>query len=203
MTGCSSARGVKILGVIAAGLAAVIFGGASPAGAHQTPAGCFGNGVRISINSFRKVCSNDATKKCTTDGDCGAGNTCQTVGLVGPISECELIFYQATLAHSGVPGDCAFSGGTFKVTLPDGSKADVSLNVPCLGGNTTDPNPPFTVCDAANTSLTSNFIPFQVTPGVVAVDGTISAHAVYTGGVGHDFTTDSTGVGGDVPKTNN
>jgi hypothetical protein len=44
-----------------------------------------------------------------------------TTGVVGSVSQCETINYQARLQKAADnPQICAFSGGTFALTTPDG-----------------------------------------------------------------------------------
>src|SRR5258705_10199901 len=96
-------------------LVAALFA-ASPARAHEDPPGCFETGPAIIVSVFR---ANGVT------------------GVVGSVSECETINYRATLQKANdLDSICAFSGGTFKLTTPDGVVHDINLNVPCIGGNT-------------------------------------------------------------------
>src|SRR6185436_17180767 len=91
----------------ASALAAALFV-SSPASAHNDPAGCFQTGPAITVSVFR------------ANG---------TTGVVGSVSQCETINYQARLAKSADnPQICAFSGGTFKLTTPDGVVHDISLD---------------------------------------------------------------------------
>src|SRR5262245_37337267 len=73
----------------------------SPAIAHDDPAGCFQTGSAIVISVFR------------ADG---------TTAVVGSVSECETIKYRARLQKAqNIDTICAFSGGTFILTTPDGT----------------------------------------------------------------------------------
>ena len=88
----------------------------SSARAHNDPPGCFQTGPAIVISVFR------------ANG---------TTGVVGSVSECETINYQARL-QKGADSDtiCAFAQGTFTLTTPDGVPHQISANVPCIGGTT-------------------------------------------------------------------
>src|SRR5262245_44267243 len=86
----------------------------APAHAHTDPAGCSQTGAVVVVNVFR------------ADG---------TTGVVGIVSACETIQYQARLAKSAdSDAICAFAGGSFGLTTPDGVVHTISANVPCIGG---------------------------------------------------------------------
>src|SRR5262249_30050003 len=104
----------KAMADVAGGL---LFVGAAGCAARGPP-NRFASGVSISLLIFRHtgVCSNNASITCTHDTevtDCGAGNSCALDGVIGDISQCEEVFYQAFLNDDGNPLTCAFSGGTF------------------------------------------------------------------------------------------
>src|SRR5438045_2258836 len=81
----------------------------SPARAHEDPPGCFETGPAIIVSVFR------------ADG---------TTGVVGAVSECETINYRARLQKATDSDDiCAFSGGTFSLTTPNGAVNPISANV--------------------------------------------------------------------------
>src|SRR5215831_13950126 len=102
---------LAMVGAVATALLA-----ASPARAHEDPAGCFQTGPAIIVSVFR------------ADG---------VTGVVGNVSECETIAYQATLQKAqDLDSICAFSGGTFSLTTPDGVAHVITNTVPCIGGNT-------------------------------------------------------------------
>ena len=148
---------------------------ASPARAHEDPAGCFETGPAIIVSVFR------------ANG---------TTGVVGTVSECETINYRATLQKAADNDTiCAFSGGTFKLTTPDGVVHDINLNVPCIGGNG-----PGEGCDPTVDNVVSSLIPYTVDPSDVS-GGLIVATAVYTGGVAHDSPLNTAGVGANTPKS--
>ena len=143
-----------------------------PARAHEDPAGCFQTGPAITTSVFR------------ADG---------TTGLVGSVSECETIYYQATLKK--VAEDdliCAFSGGTFRLTTPDGVVHDIEADVPCIGGT-------IAPCDPSVDEFASPLIAYTVRPADV-VGGLVTATATYTGGIAHDRDADTAGINATTPK---
>jgi hypothetical protein len=157
--------------VIALGVAVFAAG---PARAHEDPPGCFETGPAIIVSVFR------------ANG---------TTGVVGTVSECENINYRATLQKAADSDTiCAFSGGTFRLTTPDGVAHDIDLNVPCIGGTSGEG------CDSTVDFVQSALIPYTVDPADV-VAGSIVATAVYTGGVVHDSPDNTGGVGANTPKS--
>jgi hypothetical protein len=111
--------------------------------AHEDPAGCFRSGPAIVISVYR------------ADG---------TTGLVGGMSECETINYRAVLKKAVASDDvCAFSGGTFSLTTPDGVVHDIEMDVPCIGGTTAP-------CDPTVVSVQSPLIPYTVNKADVTPD---------------------------------
>jgi hypothetical protein len=159
----------------AAGALAMAFLTTTPARAHEDPVGCFETGPAIIVSVFRAD---------------------QTTGVVGTVSECETIYYRATLQKASDDDSiCAFSEGTFKLTTPDGTVHDISLDVPCIGGDG-----PGEGCDDTVNNLVSSFIQYTVDTGDI-VGGLITATAVYTGGVAHDTTNNTPGVGANTPKS--
>jgi hypothetical protein len=176
--------------------------GVTPALAHRNPSTCSGTGVAIALDPFedRGFCSISAAP-CTHENEgtvcTQAGETCllNSVGA-DSISQCQTIFYQATLA--GFPGKCAFSGGSLTITLPDASVVDVTPagGIPCIGGNAT-PAPP---CN--NPPVVSVLVPYSIKPADVAA-GSIVASTGYTNGTTHDTTNDTPGgESGSTAKTN-
>src|SRR5215204_6276962 len=99
----------------AAGALAAALLVSSSAQAHEDPPGCFQTGVAIIVSVFR------------ANG---------TTGVVGSVSECETINYTARLQKGQDSDDlCAFSGGTFSLTTPDGVNHVIPPNpIPCIGG---------------------------------------------------------------------
>src|SRR5258706_3611380 len=162
---------LRVLAMLAAVMAA-----ATSARAHEDPIGCTQTGPAIIVTVFR----NDGVTQ-----------------VVGSVSECENFRYRATLQKANIvdPTICAFSGGTFKLTTPDGVVHDISLNVPCISGNTG-----LDGSDPTVTFLQSAQIPYTVNPANV-VAGLITGTAVYTGGVAHDTPLNTPGVGANTPKS--
>jgi hypothetical protein len=148
---------------------------ASSARAHQDPGGCFETGVSIVVTVLR------------ADG---------STGVVGSVSECETINYSARLTKGEELSDdiCAFSEGTFSLTLPNGTTHTISSDVPCIGGDG-----PGEGCDPTVTRLESQLFPYTVTEADV-VGGFVTATALYTGGVAHDSENNTPGVGAETPK---
>ena len=142
--------------------------------AHEDPAGCFQTGPAITTAVFR------------ADG---------TTALVGSVSQCETIHYRVTLAKA-VDDDliCAFSGGTFRLTTPDGVVHDLDTDVPCIGGTTAP-------CDQTVDAFQSQLVAYTVRPEDVVV-GLVTATATYAGGIAHDQNGDTAGVGAITPKSN-
>jgi hypothetical protein len=145
---------------------------ATSARAHEDPPGCFKSGPGIVISVLR------------ADG---------VTGFVGAASQCETITYRVTL-RKAIDSDevCAFSGGSFTLTTPDGVVHDVSMNVPCIGGTTAP-------CDPAVDAVASGLISYTVNPADV-IGGFAIAVASYAGGVGHDSDADTPGISGTTPK---
>ena len=164
-------RGVR-LGLVAVAAVGMM---ASTARAHEDPSGCFETGPAIIVSVFR------------ADG---------VTGVVGNVSQCETINYRATLQKAqDLDSICAFSGGTFRLTTPDGVVHDIDLNVPCIGGNTG-----LEGCLDAVDFEQSPLFPYTVNPADV-VGGLITATALYTGGVAHDSPLNTPGVAATTPKS--
>jgi hypothetical protein len=142
--------------------------------AHQDPAGCSQTGVAITLSLFR------------ADG---------TTGVVGTVSECETIIYQARLAKSqDISTICAFSGAPFSLTTPDGVNHVISANVPCIGGDGLGEG-----CDSTRDVLDSAPIPYTVRTQDI-VGGIITATSQYGIGVVHDNTPNTPGAQATTPK---
>jgi len=160
--------------VAAGALAAALFVSSS-AQAHEDPPGCFQTGVGIIVSVFR------------ANG---------TTGVVGAVSECETINYRATLAKAQDSDElCAFSGGTFSLTTPDGTVHSINSNVPCIGGTDSAEG-----CTAALDFIQSSLIPYTVQSGDI-VGNLITATANYAGGVAHDTPLNTPGVAAETPKS--
>ena len=142
--------------------------------AHEDPNGCFITGAFVQLQLFR------------SDG----------VTLVsGPIQDCEQVFYRTRLSKAADNDSiCAFSGGSFTLTTPDGTPHVVSSNVPCLGGNLG-----LEGCDPTNDFLESALIPYTASPGDVS-GGQVAAQAAYTGGVVHDSPPNTPGISANTVK---
>jgi hypothetical protein len=154
-------------------LLGVVLSSVSSVRAHENPDGCFETIVAIDIRAFR------------SDG---------VTPLVGPIVGCEQIFYQARISKAQDLGSfCAFSGGTFTLTAPDGVAHTLSSDLPCIGGTI----PP---CNETVLLLDSDLIPYTVAPEDVH-DGKITAMATYSGGVVHDAAIDTPGLVASVLRT--
>src|SRR2546425_11870232 len=80
-------------------LVVLLVGGAQTARAHQFPAGCSGVGLGITILPFR------------ADGTTPLGS--------GSVSNCETLKFQTFVTYQGGT-TCAFEGGSFTFTTPDG-----------------------------------------------------------------------------------
>jgi hypothetical protein len=160
--------------VAAGALAAALFV-STAANAHNDPAGCFQTGPAIVLSIFR------------ANG---------TTGVVGSISECETINYQARLQKAADSSTiCAFSGGTFSLVTPDGVSHLIDGNVPCIGGDGLGEG-----CDATRDFIDSPLIPYTVRTQDI-VGGTITANAIYTGGVVHDVPGNTPGASATTPKS--
>src|SRR6185436_4573329 len=158
----------------AGALATALFVG-SAANAHNDPAGCFQTGPAITVSVFR------------ANG---------TTGVVGSVSQCETIQYQARLAKAADnPQICAFSGGEFSLTTPDGVKHIISADVPCIGGDGLGEG-----CDATRDFVDSLLIPYTIDTSDI-VNGFVTATAVYTGGVVHDVPGNTPGASATTPKS--
>ena len=169
-------RAVRGSVVVSVGLA-VVWVASAPALAQQDPPGCSQTGIAIAVSVFR-----------------GNGTT----GVTGTVASCETLNYQVTLskADPNSTSICAFSGGTFTLTTPDGVVHTISTNVPCIGGTGVAPG-----CSAAVTSLTSDLIPYSVRLADV-VGGFLHATASYGIGVVHDGPIPTFGASATTPKTN-
>jgi hypothetical protein len=118
-------------------------GGIQQAWAHVDPGGSSGSGIGIAITVFRfdKV----------------------TPVLPGTVTECEKIWYQASLFKQAAP-NAAFEGGTWTLTTPDGVSHPLGA-VPCIGGTVNDPNLPGgrgATCLGSPSSIASGFIPYTI-----------------------------------------
>src|SRR6185369_609470 len=155
----------------AGALAAALFV-SSTANAHEDPPGCFETGPAIVVSVFR------------ADG---------TTGVVGSVSQCETINYQARLQKAqDLDTICAFSGGTFSLTTPDGVVHPISANVPCIGGTAGEG------CDSTVDFFDSALIPYTVQQANI-VNGFVVANANYVNGVVHDIDGNTPGASATTP----
>jgi hypothetical protein len=157
--------------------------GVSATTAKQTPVGACSGGL----------CENDPPD-CSTTGvsiEVRAFRGDGVTGVVGPVSECENVHYQAVLRKSS--GDaCAFSGGTFTLTLPNGAVETISSDVPCIGGTTAP-------CDPTVTELDSALFDYTVSSADIS-GGSIYVSASYAGGLTHDTSPGTPGLSSTTPK---
>ena len=168
--------GRKVLGLVFVTTALVLV--AASARAHEDPPLCNQTGPAIVIGVFR------------ADG---------TTAVVGSVLECDTITYRATLQKANPDDDsiCAFSGGVFTLTTPDGVVHTLNANVPCIGGEG-----PAEGCDDTVNGIEGGPIPYIIdTNDVDPVTGLITANANYTGGVAHDNTPNTPGVAATSPKS--
>ncbi|MDD5356699.1 MAG: hypothetical protein PHS53_00920 [Candidatus Pacebacteria bacterium] len=137
---------------------AVAFAG-TPARADVDPAGCTDNGGGVSVAAFR------------ADGTTNIGS--------GTVTDGEAIKYKATLSALPTP-NCAFEGGTWTLTTPDGVSHNLGA-VPRIGGT-------------GVASLSSALIPYTVNHADEQVNSTrhIDAITSYSGGKSHADTLDET-----------
>src|SRR4030042_4678680 len=124
--------------------------------AHTNPPGSNSTGITASITLFRANAVGEPPALVPV--------------LPGSLTECETIYVQATLSWAGTP-NAAFEGGTWTITMPNGSPFDVTpaAGIPCIGGTTNDPNSAQNggrgICLGAPTSLTSELVQYTVSSG--------------------------------------
>ncbi len=133
------------------------------ANAHVDPVGCTSTGAAISLSVYR------------ADG-------VTPVSGSGTVSDGEVLKYQATLSWAGGT-NCAFEGGTWNLTTPDGVVTNLGA-VPQIGGS-------------GVSSITSALVTYTVTHANEVASGglqRITATTAYTGGNAHDSANDTVGV---------
>jgi hypothetical protein len=115
------------------------------------------------------------------------------------VTQCETIFYQATLSWAGAPA-AAFQGGTITLTTPDGVPHDATPvgGIPCIGGTFNGPNPD-DQCLGAPTFIDSQQIEFTAGIADCAATPLLLASVIYEGGMAHLTDSNLPGVGGFVP----
>lgn len=152
-------------GVVAAGIGLAIalsmFAFATPALADQDPVLCSETGGGIALTVLR------------ADGTTSVG--------VGTVSDNELIKYKATLSANIDTAVCAYQGGAWSITTPDGIVHDVTPGggIPKIGG-------------AGLTSLASTLVSYTVNHAN-ETSSKIVAQTNYGGGFSHAGVSDSTG----------
>ncbi len=127
--------------------------------ADVDPSGCTDNGGGVSLAAFR------------ADGTTNIGS--------GTVSDGEAINYKATLSALAAP-NCAFQGGTWTLTTPDGVSHALGA-VPRIGGT-------------GVASISSALIPYTVNHANEIVNSTrhIDAITNYSGGISHADVGDET-----------
>jgi len=133
---------------------------APDAWAHKDPPGCTADSV-VSVSLFA-----------LRDADNDGVPETQILSSAVPPLEHETIYYTATLAKLAGT-DCAFEGGTLRITTPDGQPHDFS-SIPCIGG---------TGC-ATDFTTPTTAVPY-VTSNANLTGGLLKATAAYTGGFTH------------------
>src|SRR2546422_8796471 len=108
-------------GRVSAVLVLTLLTASAPAAwAPKDPPGCAANSV-VSVSLFA-----------LRDADSDGVPETQVLGSAVPPLEHETIYYVATLAKLSAT-DCAFEGGTLRITTPDGQPHDFPA-IPCIGG---------------------------------------------------------------------
>src|SRR5207247_1752524 len=104
------------------------------------------------------------------------------------VTECEQLYYKATLGISPNGNPCAFEGGDITITTPDGTPhpANPAGGVPCIGGTAGMPDCHFTHAESIS-------VPYTVSPGDV-VSGDITATVDYTAERSHTRDAEQAGV---------
>ena len=169
---------------------AVMFATSGVAIAHNDPGAPTSTGITASITLF------------LADGT--------TPALpAAPLTECESIFIQATLSWAG-GSNAAFEGGTWTITIPDGSGGTTAVDVtpvagvPCIGdpaNSTDDPNLPGGrgLCAGTPGTISSVLVPYTVSPADIDVNGKVNFRTDLTGAFAHIGTNDTSGVNAGTP----
>jgi hypothetical protein len=158
--------------------------------AHTDPPNANATGVTIEIVAFRSDASTPVLAS-----DIGFGQ--------GVISECEQIFYQATLRWAGGT-NASFEAGNWSLTTPDGVVNDLG-SVPCIGDPVTSTDDPDSgnnngrgLCFGTPGFINSVQISYTVTPADIMA-GTVAANTTYENGWAHLGDTDVFPVGATTP----
>ncbi len=148
--------GVAVLALLS-GLSLVFASNVLSVRADQDPATCNDNGAGISVGVFR------------ADGVTSIGGT-------DTVLDGELIKYKATLSALGLP-NCAFEGGTWSLTTPDGVVHNLG-SIPRVGGT-------------GVASIGSALIDYNVLHAN-EIASVITARTNYGGGISHATANDTT-----------
>jgi hypothetical protein len=161
-----------VVRVLALGLVLVlaVLNGGNRALADVDPPGCAGNGANLALSIYR------------ADGVTPISGS-DSVGLGEPVN------FRATLGYGGANSDgtykCAFEGGTWTITLPNGQTVPLGT-VPRIGKTGTG--------TGAVPSVTSQLIPYTVSSADEVVSGAyrlINAKSTYSQAYFHDSNSDS------------
>ncbi len=118
------------------------------------------------------------------------------------LTECEKVFFRATLSWAGAP-NAAFEGGTWTLTTPDGVVNNVTPvgGIPCIGGTANDPAAPGgrgQTCLGGPLSINSALVMYTVRPQDI-VGGLVMAMTNLSGAFAHIGANDLAGVGAATP----
>jgi hypothetical protein len=140
--------------------AALLLVSSSALFAHQDPPGATGTGVTISLTAFRDAAATIPV-------------------LPNAVTQCETIYYRATLAWAG-GNNAAIEGGILTITTPDGVPHDVTNGpIPCLGGTVAP-------CVPGVVSHDSSLQPYTFNNPTCPVDASArTATVAWTTGISH------------------
>lgn len=175
--------------------AILILGSVQMAWAHTDPPGSSATGVGISLTALIDT-------NMPPDGIGDTPVAARPTGL--QVLAGETVYYVATLSPLAQPPNAAFQGGTWTITLPDGTVVPVTPvgGVPCIGGTTDDGAAPGGRGDCAPTvpSVTSVQVPYVVDCGDAGENG-LTAMTSLSGAFAHIGVNDTAGVGAMTPFT--
>lgn len=170
----------SILGILL--FAGVLFFANEFAIAHSDPPSSSSTGIGVSLTLFR----DDGT----------------TPVLPGTVTDFETVKVQATLGHGLRPSDAAFEGGTWTITMPDGTIEDVTPpgGFPCIGGTINDPDMPGGrgLCAGSLQYIYSRLVSYTIKPGDV-VGGRVTFRTDLTSALAHIRISDLPGVYAGTP----